>query len=499
MVASLRRARQGMMSLFWQAMAVAGASWAFAYAIVTVHQIVQTRLPPIPSMAEAGYLVFLLAMAVALVRLLPGIYGWRDLLDGGIVALALGLILSLTPLGALFESGEPAAVARWFLLAYAWTEILLVTLAVLVLLRTPPEARAPVLLILGGLLGVWFSDGQLIVLRLQGAEARGAAINAARLVSFTLLLLVPVATPDLRRVRPRESGLPTVLLPTVLAVGGAAVVAYTSVAGWSPVQTVIGAALLGLMLVRMTATGLEDLRLRRERAEALARLRTADAQRAMILRAISHEIRNPLTPVRLHAQMAAKKAPEVKDSTDIIQRHLSQVSRLANDLNLVAKSETSDFALELADADVGPLAARVVEAEAPNAAQRDVTLEATSDADTHAEVDEERIMQVLGNLVRNALKFSPPGGHVRIHVAGHPRAVCVEVRDSGRGLTRAEARRLFRPFAQVHDRDGQSVEDRGSGLGLFISRRLVEAHGGRIGVRSEGLGRGSTFWFEVRR
>jgi signal transduction histidine kinase len=93
----------------------------------------------------------------------------------------------------------------------------------------------------------------------------------------------------------------------------------------------------------------------------------------------------------------------------------------------------------------------------------------------------------------NALKFTPAGGRVVVEAAQEGADAVVRVRDSGRGLAPDEIPRLFKPFSQVHERS--EVAERGTGLGLYISKGIVEAHGGRIGCASEGRGSGSTFSF----
>lgn len=100
---------------------------------------------------------------------------------------------------------------------------------------------------------------------------------------------------------------------------------------------------------------------------------------------------------------------------------------------------------------------------------------------------------MLFNLVSKAVKFTPAGGTVRVEGKRTNGDVEVEVRDSGRGLAPDEVGRLFKPFSQVHD--PKETKERGTGLGLYICKGIVERHGGRVGVESAGLGHGSTFRF----
>ncbi len=102
--------------------------------------------------------------------------------------------------------------------------------------------------------------------------------------------------------------------------------------------------------------------------------------------------------------------------------------------------------------------------------------------------DRDRIVQMLTNLVSNAIKYSPDGGEVNVVVAEEPDSVTIEVRDSGIGMTAEQTELLFEPFSRVHD----DVRISGTGLGLYITRGIVEAHGGQIRVNSE-PSKGSSF------
>ena len=110
-------------------------------------------------------------------------------------------------------------------------------------------------------------------------------------------------------------------------------------------------------------------------------------------------------------------------------------------------------------------------------------------------MDEQRITQVVYNLVSNAIRFSPAGGHIWIRSHCADGKAIVEGVDSGRGLDPSEASRLFQPFVQVHQPDEPVAG--GNGLGLYISKGIVEAHGGKLSVTSAGRGHGCTFWFEI--
>ena len=117
-----------------------------------------------------------------------------------------------------------------------------------------------------------------------------------------------------------------------------------------------------------------------------------------------------------------------------------------------------------------------------------------------AEFDKERIHEVISNLLINAIKYTPPGGNITIKSEIQDDFFIISVKDSGIGLTEEEKGQLFKPFGKI-ERYGQgwAVEIQGTGLGLYISKKIIELHGGKIWVESEGRNKGSTFYFSIPR
>jgi signal transduction histidine kinase len=178
----------------------------------------------------------------------------------------------------------------------------------------------------------------------------------------------------------------------------------------------------------------------------------------------------------------------------VLKRNVEHLERLVADVGDVARLEGGGLRIERRDIDLVALAKLTSESLAPQAAERQVqlTVEAPLALSVHA--DPGRITQVLYNLVGNALKFTPPGGSISIAIAREDGDVRIDVRDTGAGMRPDQLARLFKPFSQVHDpATVKRSEDKGTGLGLFITKGIVEAHGGRVTVRSAGPGLGSTF------
>ncbi len=178
-----------------------------------------------------------------------------------------------------------------------------------------------------------------------------------------------------------------------------------------------------------------------------------------------------------------------------IQEGAKRLQRIVDDLLDFARMEAGTFQLVTRDADLRDLVSEVLGSLEPQAQDAKLTL-ATELPPTPVRLmmDPDRIGQVLLNLVGNAIKFTGTGGHITVHVEEQADMVRVEVRDDGIGIAPQHLDSLFDKFFQVDP--SLTREYGGAGLGLAISKVLVESHGGQIGVEST-LGKGSTFWFTL--
>ena len=165
-----------------------------------------------------------------------------------------------------------------------------------------------------------------------------------------------------------------------------------------------------------------------------------------------------------------------------------------NDLLFVARLQAGEMSLERTEVDLADVVRDAVHALEPRAAAKGITLTCTVDSVPALRADRGRVLQVLDNLVSNAVKFTPEGGSVHVSVRRDAGCVAVEVTDSGIGIPPEAQRRLFERFYRAENAVERQVP--GTGLGLYISRAIADAHEGRLTVRSE-LGQGSTFRLEL--
>jgi len=224
----------------------------------------------------------------------------------------------------------------------------------------------------------------------------------------------------------------------------------------------------------------------------VVRLQDHDRQRRDLMADLAHELRTPLTVMqgKLEGLIDGVYRPDPGQLTQLLEEtHV--LSRLVEDLRTLALSESGALKLQRESIDPGDLARDAVRAFAADAAARQVTLTAGAAANLPSiDVDPLRIREVLTNLVSNALRHTPAGGAIAVHVA--PAAdggVSVEVRDTGRGMSSDEISRAF-------DRFYKGSDSRGTGLGLTIARSLVTAHGGEIRA-SSAPGGGTTITFTL--
>jgi signal transduction histidine kinase len=253
-------------------------------------------------------------------------------------------------------------------------------------------------------------------------------------------------------------------------------------------MAVIGAAVAALVLVALLIWQFELQR----RAGRIDRDYAARSEELIRLRdefvaSVSHELRTPLTSIMGYLDLISENetgnlTADQQRFLGIVQRSTQRLRQLVGDLLLVAEAEREPLGLDLHDVDLGALAADCVEAAQPFADAKEIALNLNREADQEIEGDPVRLAQMMDNLVSNAIKFTPAGGSVAVRTSSENGQAVFEVKDNGPGISAADQTRLFERFFRARPAIEKAV--RGTGLGLTITKAIVDAHNGSITVES---------------
>ena len=224
-------------------------------------------------------------------------------------------------------------------------------------------------------------------------------------------------------------------------------------------------------------------------------LREANRRKDEFLATLAHELRNPLAPVRNAVHLLKVKAqgtPEVAWASDLIERQVQAMSRLIDDLMDVSRINQGKIDLRRERLELSSVLADAVETTRPLIDKAGHTLELSGpDSDLEVHGDRARLAQAFTNLLNNATKYMDPGGRIDVALRQDGDAVEVVVRDSGIGIAGDRLEGVFEMFSQVETALSRSRG--GLGVGLSLTRKLIEMHGGAVTARSKGLGQGSEF------
>jgi signal transduction histidine kinase len=244
---------------------------------------------------------------------------------------------------------------------------------------------------------------------------------------------------------------------------------------------------LAIELARLAALSIDNAHLFQAQRDAVS-------LRDEVLSIVAHDLRNPLSTIQLASELLAEQSvePVAAEVFDVIQRSVASMDQLIQDLLDVAKVESGTrLPLSIGSHDLRAVVEEAVAGSRSQAERKGLALDIDMQSITAVQIDRGRILQVLNNLIGNALKFTEEGG-IRIETRTHADGfTLISVIDSGSGISAAEQSHIFDRFWQA-----RKARRGGAGLGLAIAKGVVEAHGGRIWVASE-VGKGTRFSFTV--
>lgn len=236
----------------------------------------------------------------------------------------------------------------------------------------------------------------------------------------------------------------------------------------------------------------QDITARKQAEESL---REMDRRKDEFLATLAHELRNPLAPIRHAAQIA--RIPDATEaqkrwSNDVIIRQVHHMSLLLDDLLDISRITRGTLELRLVPTDLGSAIEAAVETARPSIDVKRHRLRIDLPVGAvRVSADPLRLSQVLSNLLTNAAKYTDPEGEIRLSARVEPQAVLISVADTGIGIDAETLPSVFEMFSQLHN--GRDHSEGGLGIGLALSKGLVELHGGTIEARSAGPGQGSEF------
>jgi signal transduction histidine kinase len=516
-VGALRNLPRGA-RLPWQLLALGLLCQIAGDAIFAVYEVSLNREPPSPSIADAFYLAGypLLALGVLLVlRRLGGQTSRAAILDTLVIFNGVALVQWVFFIDPYNHVQFGSEFARLVAMAYPAVDVLLLVAFAQLLVGPGGRTRAYRLLLLS--IALWVVADEAYGLSFDTYQG-GSWIDALWLGSYVVWAgaalepsMARIAVPDRRRL-PRLTRTRLVLLATASLTAPVTLlierVAHHRVHAF--VIAFGGAALAAVVLLRLSGlvhaverAGLSE-RLARREAEQAQQLLAYQNQQLMeidrlkdeFVSTISHELRTPLTSIAGYVELLQEQEddPEKLGHLQIVGRNSERLLALVSDLLFAARLQYGRLELERSPVDLRKLVVQCVDAAKPRAQAASVELDLDIEDVPQIEGEPAKLAQLLDNLVSNAIKFTPRDGRVIVRLAAHHDMIRLEVSDTGIGILDVERERLFERFFRAQSALERQIQ--GTGLGLYISKAIVDAHDGRIGVESE-PGEGTTFVVEL--
>jgi len=487
-------------------------------AIFAVYEVSLNREPPSPSIADVFYLAGypLLALGVLLVlRRLGGQTSRTAILDTVLIFCGVALVQWVFFIDPYNHMRFGTEFARLVGMAYPAMDVLLLVAFAQLLVGPGGRTRAYRLLLAS--VALWVVADEIYGLNVNSYQG-GDWIDALWLGSYVVwgaAALEPsmarIAEPDRRRL-PRLTKTRLLLLaaasltaPLTLLIER---VAHHRVHAF--VVAVGGAGLAGIVLLRLAGlvraverAGLAERLARREAEQAQQLLAYQNQQLVEIDRlkdefvsSISHELRTPLTSIAGYVELLLEEESDEakRGHLGIVERNADRLLALVSDLLFAARLQYGRVELDRSPVDLKALVTQAVESAGPRARAASVQFGVKTVDVPEILGEPAKLAQLLDNLVSNAIKFTPRDGRVDVRLALRGATVRIEVSDTGIGIAERERERLFDRFFRAQSALERQIQ--GTGLGLYISKAIVEAHGGRIGVDSA-PGQGTTFVVEL--
>jgi signal transduction histidine kinase len=502
----------------WQLFAFGLLGQVAGDAIYAVYEVSLNREPPVPSIADAFYLggYPLLALGVLLIlRKLGGQTSRAAILDTLVIFSGVALVQWVFFIDPYNHRHFGTEFSRLVAMAYPAVDVLLLVAFAQLLVGPGGRTRAYRLLLVS--IALWIVADEVNGLNINSYEG-GSWIDALWLGSYVVWAaaaldpsMARLAVPDRRRL-PRLTRTRLLLLALALLTAPLTLlierVAHHRVHSF--VIAVGGAVLGAVVLLRLAGlvhaverAGLAERLARREAEQAQQLLTFQNEQLLEIDRlkdefvsSISHELRTPLTSIAGYVELLQEEEENAEKlgHLAIVGRNAERLLALVTDLLFAARLQYGRLELQRSPVDLRSLVVQCVDSARPRAQAASVLLDLQVADVPEIAGEPAKLAQLLDNLVSNAIKFTPRDGRVSVRLTAHPDLIRIEVSDTGIGIPGEERERLFERFFRAQSALERQIQ--GTGLGLYISKAIVDAHDGRIGVDSV-PGEGTTFIVEL--
>ncbi|HEY4525364.1 MAG TPA: hybrid sensor histidine kinase/response regulator, partial [Candidatus Paceibacterota bacterium] len=234
-----------------------------------------------------------------------------------------------------------------------------------------------------------------------------------------------------------------------------------------------------------------------ENARLYAEVERRDKAKDLFLASLSHELRNPLAPIKSSLELLKMKgtAPDIREELDIIEHQFDHMARLLNDLLDVTRFTQDKIEITMQSVGLRRLIEKALRATDALLKESGIRLSVhLPDTSIPVMADETRLEQALINVLTNAIKYTPSGGSIQVTLQHDATTAYITVRDDGIGIPAEDLANIFKMYYQGKRR---AIDASGLGIGLLLVRKIVELHGGTVAARSEGSGQGSEFEITV--
>lgn len=251
-------------------------------------------------------------------------------------------------------------------------------------------------------------------------------------------------------------------------------------------------------LIDVVAIGIERAQLFEDLKLANQRLKEMDVLKDEFVSIASHELRTPMTAIKSYLWLALNKPPEplhptIKKYIDIAYKSSDRLIKLVQDMLTVSRIEAKRYEVIFAPVNLYDVVKQVYDELKIKADERQITFTLNADQPEYMiTADKDKLLEVFHNIVGNALKFTPEKGSITITIKHIDKMISVSIADSGQGMAANDLQKLFQKFSRLNHSYSKLSEVPGTGLGLYISKQIIDYHKGTIEVQSE-LGKGSTF------